>query len=450
MPLLWVLCTVLVAMTYNLFSLVVESGMLLSTRIIETVRSEEYLILSFVIRTTIRTSSSLTIATPSHNHGWLACRNARSELLSSVLLLIWRMNLIVSTSSSLIRRGLLIRIFTHDWTSNRSILVYHLLRRVLSLSIIVLWSGATIMSSMISSFSSISRICLSTLISSIKILSSTPILGHIQSVFNAWRPLPLSVPHWEMWISMSQIGLWSLVRLSLIILPILIFARRRSSSHSCGLFCTTRIFMPCCLGWSLFVENLRFLSIRLSTFTSIAGSSILALHVSVYLFVIVHLLFDARLNMLVLLSGWYHSGPHLIHGSGFVPCGTSCLWSRSARGQLRHFPPLTLSVRVRSIIHPWFLMTLTRWTVAHDNCSTFLPADNAIIHLVLLLVRVIHIFVISWLRRWPSMMLLVVLSIISSLLRDGIIVSVIFPRMYRWIGSWLLILAIQVLSILRR
>lgn len=68
MSLRWVLSTVLIAMTYNLFSLIVKSGMLLSARIIETVRSEENLILSFIVWTTIWSSSCLTIATSSNYH----------------------------------------------------------------------------------------------------------------------------------------------------------------------------------------------------------------------------------------------------------------------------------------------------------------------------------------------------------------------------------------------
>jgi hypothetical protein len=100
MPLWWVLSTVLIAMAYYLFGLVIKPRMLLSARVVKSVRSEEDLILRLIIGAAVWTAATgLTVATPSHNHGGLTGGDARTELLTSILLLIGGTNLVVSISS---------------------------------------------------------------------------------------------------------------------------------------------------------------------------------------------------------------------------------------------------------------------------------------------------------------------------------------------------------------
>ncbi len=67
MSLRWILSAVFVAMAYYLFSLVIEPGMLLCAGVVETIGSKQYLILSFVIRPSIRpTTSGLAVASSPH------------------------------------------------------------------------------------------------------------------------------------------------------------------------------------------------------------------------------------------------------------------------------------------------------------------------------------------------------------------------------------------------
>jgi hypothetical protein len=63
--------------------------------------------------------------------------------------------------------------------------------RVLSLTVVILRSRATVMSLMISSISAVSGL----LGSSIEILPGASVLRHIEGVFNARRPLTLGISH---------------------------------------------------------------------------------------------------------------------------------------------------------------------------------------------------------------------------------------------------------------
>jgi len=68
MSLRWILSAVLVAMADYLFSLIIEPGVLLSAGVVETIRPKQHLILSFVIRSSIRpTTSGLAVATAPHH-----------------------------------------------------------------------------------------------------------------------------------------------------------------------------------------------------------------------------------------------------------------------------------------------------------------------------------------------------------------------------------------------
>lgn len=171
----WVLSTILIAMTDDLFSLVVESGVLLSAWIVESIRAEKNLILCFVVRTAVRASTSLPIASSSHYQWWLACWNAWAKCLPSLLLIVRNIAIIVSYACCLIWRGCLVRIFAHDWASNETIYLLSWLRLlVMSLGIIIGRCWSTIIGSMISSIS-ISRIILT----SIEIVASASVIWHI-------------------------------------------------------------------------------------------------------------------------------------------------------------------------------------------------------------------------------------------------------------------------------
>ena len=68
MSLGWIVSTVLVAMANYLLSLVVEPGMLLSAGVVETIGPKQYLILSFVVLSSIwSTPSGLAVASASHH-----------------------------------------------------------------------------------------------------------------------------------------------------------------------------------------------------------------------------------------------------------------------------------------------------------------------------------------------------------------------------------------------
>jgi hypothetical protein len=78
LPMGRILCAILIAVANNLFCLIVESRMLLCARVVKAIRSKEYLVLSFIVRASVRSSPCLTVASTSHNHGWFACWDARA------------------------------------------------------------------------------------------------------------------------------------------------------------------------------------------------------------------------------------------------------------------------------------------------------------------------------------------------------------------------------------
>ncbi len=225
MHLRWVLSAIFVTVTNDLFSLIVEPRMLLCAWIIKTIRPKENLVLSFIIGSPVWTTTSLSVTSTSHDHWWLTCWNARTKLLTSIILFVLRVNLIIAIAQTLVRWWLLIRIFAHYGASDKSFLVDGMILRILSLAIVILGRWTTIMSLLIPSICTISL----PLSASIKVLSSASILGHIKSVFNAWRPLSLSVSHWKVRISWGYIWFWALISLTLII-SIIFFSWRRSSS----------------------------------------------------------------------------------------------------------------------------------------------------------------------------------------------------------------------------
>lgn len=263
--------------------------------------------------------------------------------------MIWGIHIVGSTSDGLIWRRLLIWVFADDWATNRPILIDRLLRMILALRIIVLRSRTAIICSLISSFTTISLISLSALISCIEILPCASILRHIQSIFDAWRPLTLSVSHRKMRISVSHIRLRTLITLSrIVLLTILVFARRRTSPYCCCMLTSSCVFLPLSLCWSFLIVNLRFFRVFLSFITTVASSSVLTLHVSVYSFMIVHLVLDSWLYMLIFFWWWYSDSSSLMHD--LIPCRTSCLRSCPAWCKLRHSNSLAIAIRVRSIV----------------------------------------------------------------------------------------------------
>jgi hypothetical protein len=68
MSLGWILSTILVAMANYLLSLVVEPGVLLSAGVVETIGPKQYLILSFVVWSSIWPApSGLAVASAPHH-----------------------------------------------------------------------------------------------------------------------------------------------------------------------------------------------------------------------------------------------------------------------------------------------------------------------------------------------------------------------------------------------
>jgi hypothetical protein len=97
-------------------------------------------------------------------------------------------------------------------------------------------------------------------------------------------------------------------------------------------------------------------------------------------------------------------------------------------------------------------MTLSRWTIAHNNSTASLSPYHTIITALILLVLIIDILiVVSLLRRCPPM-LLIILGIVHGLFRNGIIIvtSIVLPWGDWWVRTVLLILTLQVLRILLR
>lgn len=78
LPMWRILCTILIAVTNNLLGLIVESRVLLCAWVVETIRSEKYLVLSFIVGTSVRSTPCLPVASTSHYHGWFACRDTRA------------------------------------------------------------------------------------------------------------------------------------------------------------------------------------------------------------------------------------------------------------------------------------------------------------------------------------------------------------------------------------
>lgn len=434
--------------------------MLLSTRVVESIRAEQHLILSLIVGASIlgRSPILLPIATTSHDHWRLASGDTWTQLLPLSVLVIL-VDLIISTCNTLmrvvIRWWLLIWVFTHDRATYWSVLIDHLVRRILTMMIVVLRRWATVMCSMISSISTIPLISLTSLISSIEILTGASILRHIKCIFNARRPLALSVSHGEMRVSVAQIRLRTLIRLSLIVLAVLILSRWRSSSHS-GSLSSSNLFLSNS-SRSFFIEDLRLFIIWLSSsLASITSSSVLTFHLFVHPLVIIHLVFDPWLHMLILFSRLYStsSRPHLIHVHPLVSIDPCSLRPRPTGSQLGHLDPMTLSIRLRHVIEPWFLMSLPRGTVTHHHSPICPLSANYTIRSpsTLILILIVDIFIVSCLRRRPSMLLmvlLVVLRVISRLLRDRIVgVPVVLSRRDWWIPCVLLVLALQMLGIL--
>ncbi len=101
--------------------------------------------------------------------------------------------------------------------------------------------------------------------------------------------------------------------------------------------------LPSSLSRPLLVVDLGlFRAILLSFIASVACCSVLALHLLVCPLVVIHLILDARLDMLILPSrlncGSFSGVP------GHISRGTSSLRSGPARCELRHLPPLAISV----------------------------------------------------------------------------------------------------------
>jgi len=167
---------------------------------------------------------------------------------------------------------------------------------------------------------------------------------------------------------------------------------------------------------------------------------------------VVHLVLYARLHVLILFGG-RNCGrrPHAVNVLNLVSACPGSLRSGSARSELRHLPSCALTIRVGPIIQPGFLVTLSRWAVAHDNrTTTFAAANNPIGATFILLIFIIIVFVVASTRlRWRSSMILIILCVIHRLFGDGIICSIVFPRWDWRIGATCCLLPLEVVCILR-
>jgi hypothetical protein len=151
----------------------------------------------------------------------------------------------------------------------------------------------------------------------------------------------------------------------------------------------------------------------------------------------IYLIFESRLHMRILIGAIKHGRRfcwvHYVLSVARVSV-SSCFRSWW-RAKLRHLSTsVAFSVWVRSIVHPRFLMSLWRWTIAHDNSSIFFAAYNTIISVfnVLILIRwsrsihgarsVVTIFLNWFLNRFkllsslPIFCLLRILIVIVSIL----------------------------------
>lgn len=218
MPLICIILpTVLVTVTNDFLSLIVESRVLLSMMAtIESVRAEEHLVTTFIISSMIATSLPVASSTTSHHHWWLACGDARPELLllcnTTSIRVILMVNILLEVVIVVMRTTWLVwwrmrvGVFAHDWTSNKTLDHFTLRVGMNILRIVSLIDVSTVLSSRISSVASIFLIVRRLLLlrsSWIKVLSRATVVWHVQSILNARRPLSLSVSHWEMWIRMS-------------------------------------------------------------------------------------------------------------------------------------------------------------------------------------------------------------------------------------------------------
>lgn len=183
--------TILVAMTDDLLGLIVESWVLGCRVVIKAVWSEKNLISTLIVILSGRTSIS-SCSTCSGNT-WFG---SLGLLIPLRILIMDRYSLISSRRATL-------RIFAL-WTANILLVIrggiccVRVVARILRA-----WTA--ILSAMISSICTSKSLLLLNLrlLMRIEILPCAPIIRHIESILNTWRPLSLCIPHREMRVSMS-------------------------------------------------------------------------------------------------------------------------------------------------------------------------------------------------------------------------------------------------------
>lgn len=408
---------IFVAMTDDLLSLIVESWVLGCRIVVKSVWSKQNLISTLIV---------ILSGWPSIPSSSTSCGN---PWLRSLWLLIPLWILIMNRCSLISRRWASLRIFAL-WTANILLIMRG---GICSLRVVtrVLRAWATILSAVISSISTTKPLLL--LLVRIKILARASIIGHIECILNTWRPLSLSIPHGEMRISVSKLGISPLVTPMVIMLAgiILIFSfslpRGASSPQSClirvsVLFSLAGISRRLVINFRLFGINRRL---------TICSWSTLLLFVNFLMEV--HLILESGLHMVVFIGVVYHSCRFRYKAFICISWMNMCSLRPVWRGQARHpcSPLMTVPIWVRSVLHPRLLMSFGWWTVAHDNTAIFLTAYNTILSVVNVLVfilrdrsiqgpRSVVTFFIKLLLDWFNLVKLVSLSLIVLVVNSSV------------------------------
>ena len=198
----------------------------------------------------------------------------------------------------------------------------------------------------------------------IEVLSSAPIVGEVEILFNACGPLTLGVAHREVRVSVSQIlGINALVLTNVGLMMRICFLWGRPSSE-CGSF-SLASSRPILSWWCRLIVDLRFLCIN--------RCSVLTLHLSVLSLVMIHLSLNPWLDMLI-LHGW-----HWPHSLLIVMVPTAWWhWRNSSEGLLK-FPARGWKVRLSGrwrflfvdglVLDPGLLVLFFGRTIAHDDSS---------------------------------------------------------------------------------
>ena len=162
---------------------------------------------------------------------------------------------------------------------------------------------------------------------------------------------------------------------------------RRTSSPQSSLIGVSVLFSLAGISWRLVVNFRLFGICRRLTLSS---WSTLLLFMNFLMEV--HLVLKPGLHMIVFIGVVNHSCR--FRYKAFI-C-ISWMNMRSLRPvwrcQARHpcSSLMTVPVRVRSVLHPWLLVSFGRWTIAHDDSAILFAANNTILSVVNVLIFVLR------------------------------------------------------------